>query len=103
MLVTANVVPSSPILVTLMMEAICSSETSVLTRTTRRNIPEPSILHTVWLNRCSLKFGRNLLLQGKEQAKQEASSVMVAATGFLMGAEDRSITFLRNTSKLSSF
>jgi hypothetical protein len=32
LLVTANVVPSSSILVTLMMEALCSSETSVLTR-----------------------------------------------------------------------
>jgi hypothetical protein len=31
-LVTANVVPSSPILVTLMMEAIRSSEMSVVTR-----------------------------------------------------------------------
>jgi hypothetical protein len=39
-LVTANVVPSSPILVTLMLTAIRSSETSVLTRATRRNIPE---------------------------------------------------------------
>jgi hypothetical protein len=32
----ASVVPSSPILVTLMKEAIGSSETSVLTRATRR-------------------------------------------------------------------
>jgi hypothetical protein len=39
LLVTANV-PSSPILVTHMMEALSSSETSVLTRTTQRNIPE---------------------------------------------------------------
>jgi hypothetical protein len=34
LLVTANVVPSSPILVTLMMEVLCSSKTSVLTRDT---------------------------------------------------------------------
>jgi hypothetical protein len=39
-LVTANVVPSSRILITLMMEALSSSETSVLTRATQRNIQE---------------------------------------------------------------
>jgi hypothetical protein len=45
LLVTANVVPSSPILVTLMMEALRSTKTSALTRATQRNIPENTILH----------------------------------------------------------
>jgi hypothetical protein len=45
LLVTANAVPSSPILVTLMMEAICSSEMSILTRATRGHFQEQGIIH----------------------------------------------------------
>jgi hypothetical protein len=46
LVVTANVIPSSPILVTLLMEALSCSETSFLTRFERLNIQEHGILHS---------------------------------------------------------
>jgi hypothetical protein len=46
LIVTAYIAPSSPILCTLMMEAIRYSEPSVLTRATQCHITEYGILHS---------------------------------------------------------
>jgi hypothetical protein len=60
LLIIANVVCSSPILLMLMME-IRSSETPVLTRRTLRNIPEEGILHSLSIysprRMCSVRLG----------------------------------------------
>jgi hypothetical protein len=54
LLVFVNVFPSSPILISLMLEALCFSETPVLASATQRNLPEDTILHSH--RRENLKF-----------------------------------------------
>jgi hypothetical protein len=67
LLVTANVIPSSLILFTLLMEAILSSETWVPRRAKRPHIQESSIFHSHW--RGNLKSYMNLFLSSGQLKK----------------------------------
>jgi hypothetical protein len=77
LVVAVNVVPSSSILVTLMIEAKYSSETSVLTRATRRNIPVNDILHKFLessvLTLCTLNYSPFYLCDMRRPISEEHS------------------------------
>jgi hypothetical protein len=80
LLVTANIVPSSQILVAMTIEAIRSSETSGLIRTTRRNIQKMAFLNLPSVHYPQCIFACRVVLG------LSAASVSVVETScFLLG------------------
>jgi hypothetical protein len=57
LLVTVNVVPSSPNLVALMMEEVSSPETSAVTKTIRRHITDDGIVEKITFEKAERALG----------------------------------------------
>jgi hypothetical protein len=78
LIVTASVVPSSPILVSL-KEAVRYSETSVLTRAMRHNITEGVILHIFVLQKTKLMYDLEVWEQIKinKLSKKKQTEILI--------------------------